>query len=145
MWDLSRAHKFWVRAIPMKGGQAQTSLHKELTQKDRKTRLPCPTRGSNPGSSDLILNSNVLTRATPPPIRLSFNSGLSIYGLRAFLNGRRVFQRERYSSGPIYIMQACTSMHTHMYAKQIPDVIFHLANKLLEYTNTLLRIFRALS
>ena len=53
--------QIWVHAIHMKGGQAQTSLHKScLGGTEKKLSLtPCSTRGLNPGSSDL--NFDILT------------------------------------------------------------------------------------
>ena len=46
--------QIWVRAVHAKVGQAQTNKSaQELHRRDRNCLLPCPARGSNPGSSDL--------------------------------------------------------------------------------------------
>ena len=57
----------WVGAVRMKGESATKKFAQELTWRDRKTaRYPAPTRGSNPGSSDL--NSDALTTELRPPV-----------------------------------------------------------------------------
>ena len=56
---------------------ANKSAHK-LTRRDRKNRLcPCPTRGSNPGSSDLNLDS-LITELRPPSLHLPSRSPLPV-------------------------------------------------------------------
>ena len=57
--------QIWVRAVHMKGGQAKTNLYKSWLGGTEKNCLsPCPTRGSNPESSDL--NSEALTTELHP-------------------------------------------------------------------------------
>ena len=63
--------QIWVRAIHTKGGwgacQAQISLPKSWLGRIKKTSLsPCPTRGSNPGSSDLNADTLTTELRTPP-------------------------------------------------------------------------------
>ena len=64
--------QLWVRAVHVKVGSGTNKSAQELTRLrgvEKKCPSPCPTRGSNPGSSDL--NSKALNAELHPQSCLS--------------------------------------------------------------------------